>query len=169
MVERLRAILGDHHALARGQPIVLDDVRRSEIVEGSLDFGDRTTHGGAGGRHARGCHDLLGEGFAALEASSIRARTEAGDPARPHRIGDTGDQGRLRPNDDEVRAEGDGKIRDRLAVERIHRMDVCVLCDAGIARGDMHLVYLRVTSQGTHEGVLAGTGSDDQGDHKARA
>jgi hypothetical protein len=33
----------------------------------------------------------------------------------------------------------------------------------------MHLVYLRVTSQGTHEGVLAGTGSDDQGDHKARA
>ena len=166
MVERLRAILGDHHALARGQPIVLDDVRRSEIVEGSLDFGDRTTHGGAGGRHARGCHDLLGEGFAALEASSIRARTEAGDPARPHRIGDTGDQGRLRPNDDEIRAERLGKIRDRPSVEGVDRMAPRVLCDSGIARCDMYVVYLRVTSQGTHEGMLAGTGSDDQGDHK---
>jgi len=45
-------------------------------------------------------------------------------------------------------------------------MDLCVLRDAGIAGRDMHVVYLRVTSQGTDEGVLAGTGSDDQGDHK---
>lgn len=30
----------------------------------------------------------------------------------------------------------------------------------------MHPVYLRVTSQGTHEGMLASTGTDDQGDHK---
>ena len=166
MVERCAAVVGDHHALARGQAVVLHDVRRSEIVESSSDLGEGRAHGGAGGRHARGRHDLLGEGLAPLQACRLCTRAEAGDPAGAHGIGDPRDERSLRADDDEVRAEGGRKIRDRLAVECIHRMDVCVLCDAGIARGDMHLVYLRVTSQGTHEGVLAGTGSDDQGDHK---
>jgi hypothetical protein len=33
----------------------------------------------------------------------------------------------------------------------------------------VHLVHLRVTSQGANQCVLAGTRADDQGDHKARA
>ena len=44
-----------------------------------------------------------------------------------------------------------------------------ILGDAGIARRDVHLVHLRVTSQGTHECVLPRTGADDQDDHKRGA
>jgi hypothetical protein len=33
----------------------------------------------------------------------------------------------------------------------------------------VHLVYLGVTSQRTHQRVLAGAGSDDQDDHRERA
>ena len=166
VVECCSAILGDHDALAGGQAVVFHDVRRSELVEACLDFGDRATHGGSRGRHVRGCHDLLGEGLAPLQACRLCTRPEAGDPTGTHGIGDAGDQRRLRADDDEVRAERLGKIRDRPSVEGVDRMAPRVLCDSGIARCDMYVVYLRVTSQGTHEGMLAGTGSDDQGDHK---
>ena len=146
MVERGRAVIGDDDTLARGESIVLDDVRCSEIVESCLHLSKRATDGRARGRHTGCCHDLLGEGLAALEPCGPGARPEAGDPACAHGIGHSRDQGGLGADDDEIGANRLGEIRDRATIKRIHRMSLRLLRDTRIAGRDVHLVHLGVTS-----------------------
>ena len=45
-----------------------------------------------------GVHDVLGEGLGPLDHRGRGTRPEAADPGGPDRIGDPGDQGRLRPD-----------------------------------------------------------------------
>ena len=71
--QRLVAVVGDDDALARGEPVVLDDVRRAEGVERVGDLVQRCVHtrASAVGHVGRG-HDLLGERLAALEPGGRR-------------------------------------------------------------------------------------------------
>ena len=169
MGDRCGAVVRDDHPLARGQAVILDDVRRSEIVQGGLDLGESGAHGGARGGHARGGHDLLGEGLAALQSRRLRGRSKACDATRAHGVSDSRNEWSLGTDDDEIRADRGREISHRSAVERIDRMDPRILRDAGVAGRDVHFTHLCVTSQGARQGVLAGTGPDDQGDHKERA
>ena len=60
-------LFGDDHALAGGEPVVLDDVWRAEVVECVVDLLGRGADVGARrGDVGRG-HDLLGERLAALQ------------------------------------------------------------------------------------------------------
>ena len=107
-------LVGDDDALAGGQAVLLDDVGGPEAVQGGGQLGLGGAHGGLGGGDARGGHDLLGEGLRALQAGGLRAGAEAGDPGVAHGVGDTGDQGRLGADDDEVGLHLRGQGHDLL-------------------------------------------------------
>lgn len=49
----------------------------------------------------------------------VAALGEAGNALGPHRVGDAGNQGRLRPDDHEIRADLVGQGTDSLGVARI--------------------------------------------------
>ena len=90
------------HALARGQPVGLHDVRAPELVERGLDLGAGGGAQRAPGRHARGIHDPLGERLRALELRGRLAGPEHRDAALAQRVGDARDERCLRADDDEV-------------------------------------------------------------------
>ena len=115
----LAAVVGDHHALAGRQSVVLDDVRRAERVERLVDLlGGRADVGSAVGTPAAAITSLA----KALEPSSCAASlrgAEAGDARLAHGVGDPGDQRRLRADDDQVGAQLDGQRGDAVAVEQV--------------------------------------------------
>ena len=57
---------------------------------------------GPGGRHARSRHDLLGKRLRPLQPGGVRGRSEADDALGSDRVGDAGDERRLRADDDQV-------------------------------------------------------------------
>ncbi len=87
------------------------------------------------------------------------------DPPLADDVGHPRHQRCLGPDHDQVDAERGGQVGDRLTV---HRVDVVQRRDAGhpgVAGGDVHLGDRRVAGQGEGQGVLAATGSDDEGLH----
>ena len=159
------ALVGDDDTLAGGQAVLLDDVGAAEAVQGGVQLGLGGTHGGLGGGNAGGGHDLLGEGLRALQAGGLGAGTEAGDPGVAHCIGNARHQRRLGTDDDEVsphlRSEGDDLVGHA-------GVDVEVRGDGrgpGVAGGDDELGGLRVTGEGTGQGVLARAGAEEQNLH----
>jgi hypothetical protein len=157
------AVVGDDDALAGGQPVVLDDVRRPELVEGGRCVLGAGAHQCPGGRDTGGRHHLLGERLGALEPSRLGRRAEGRDPARADRVGDAGDQGRLGPDDDQVHAEPLGKIGYRGAVHRIHGMTLGDRRHARVAGGGVDGGDGGVLCQRAGQGVLPASGADDQG------
>ena len=156
VLERLGARVRDDDALAGGQPVVLDDVRGAERVESGLDLVHRRAHVGEGSRHVGRGHDLLGEGLAALETSGLRGGPEDGEAGRPAVVGDTGDERRLGPHDDELDLVLAGEGRDRVTVEDVDRDAESRRVDARVAGGRDHRVDLRVGRNSLDECVFAG-------------
>ena len=168
--ERLVPVVGDDDALAGGEPVVLHDVRRTELVE----RGGRLLGGGAdegaGGRHAGGGHHVLGEGLGPLElggraptgpnAAIPAARTASATPATSGASGPT--TTRSTPSET-ASAATDGPVQRVDVVQRRDRGD------ARVARGRVHLGDAGVPGQGAGQGVLAAAGADDEGLHGAQA
>ncbi len=171
--ERLVAVRRHHDALAGGEPVVLHHVRRTEGVDRLGGLLGRRTDVGAAGRHARSGHHVLGERLRALELSSVLGRSEDRDPGRAERIGQPGDQRRLRPDDDQIDADL-GRQRDhrvvvrdvdRTANDRLPVVRRMQHGDARVARGRHHLLDLRVLGQRPDQCVLAATRTDHQDLH----
>ena len=80
----------DEDALARGEPVGLDDAGGARLAELRR------------GRYACGLHDLLGEGLRALDSRCGPARAEDRDARSAEPVGDPADERGLRPDDDEV-------------------------------------------------------------------
>ena len=122
-----------------------------------------------GRRHAGRGHDVLGERLAALELGGGGGRAEAGDAGGPDGVGHPGDQRRLGADHDQVGLQLRRQRGHRGAVGGI---DAALLGDrgrAGVAgradqRGDRG-----IGGQRQAEGVLAGTGTDDEDAHSRRA
>ena len=121
-------VVGDDDALARSQPVVLDDVGRAERVErgGGLLGGvaDVRRPGGYAGLG----HHVLGEGLAALELGGGLRRAEAVDAGVAYGVGDPGDQRRLGPDDDQVGTPGRGERGDRGAGRRASTVRLVAMC-----------------------------------------
>ncbi|GMA20856.1 hypothetical protein GCM10025862_28770 [Arsenicicoccus piscis] len=120
------------------------------------------------GRHLGGGHDLLGEGLAALELGGRGRRSEDGDPALAHHVRDAGDERDLGTDHDQVgldllRQVGDGRPVGRVG-QGAAQGD---LVDARVAGGGDDRVDGRVAQQGGDDGVLSGTGADDEDLHLA--
>ena len=91
--------VGDDDALARGQAVVLDDVRCTERVEGGLDLLHRRADVSQGGRHVGRGHDLLRERLAALETGRLRGGSEDGKPGLTAHVRDACDERGLGTDD----------------------------------------------------------------------
>ena len=107
-----------------------------------------------------------GERLRALELRRRRGRTEAGDVGEPEVVGETGDERRLGPDDDEVDPVGHAEVHDR-EVRADVEVDV-VLAGAGIAGRDVESIEAWRAGDGERERVLTTTATDDQHRQVAR-
>ena len=71
--------------------------------------------------HRRRAMTSLANAFEPSSCGGRRGRAEAGDALGPHRVGDPGDQRRLRADHDQVGADLDGQRGDRVGVDRVDR------------------------------------------------
>ncbi len=160
-------VVGDDDSLAGRQAVVLDDVRGAERVEGGLDLRDGGADVGEGRRDVGRRHDLLGEGLAPLEPGRLGARPEGGEAGRDERVGDPGDERRLRADDDEVDLVSPGHLEDRGGVGDPTRQRLAPRdgLDAGVAGCGDDGVDHGVGAETADEGVLTGPGTDDENLH----
>ena len=161
-------VVGHHDALAGGEAVVLDDVRRAEGVEGGGDLGRRRADVRRRGRHPGRGHHVLGERLGALELGGLAGRAEAADPAVAHGVGDARDQRRLGTDDDEVGAERLGQVGDGGTVQRVDVVQRGERRDARVAGRGVHLGDRRIAGEGERERVLAAAGADDEDLHVRR-
>ena len=163
-------VLGDEDALAGGEPVVLDHVRRVEAGERGVEVAGVVDRLAARGGHAGGGHDVLGERLRALDARRGGARPEAGDAGVAQRVADARDERGLGADDDEVGAPLTGQGDDLLAGGGVG--EARVLGErgrAGVAGGGGEGRHLGVAGEGEEEGMLAGSGADDQDAHGRHA
>ena len=119
MVHGGGTVRGDDDALAGGQAVLLDHVWRSETVKGRRQLLLRGAHDSLGSGHARGRHDVLGEGLGALEAGGLRAGAEDGDAGLAHGVGHARHERSLRADDDEVGLHLSGELDDLHGTGRV--------------------------------------------------
>jgi hypothetical protein len=164
--QRGRPVRGHQHALARGQPVGLDHVRRAEPVQG----GGRLARGAGGhrgrGRDPGGGHHVLGEGFRALDHGRVPERAEAGDPGPGQHVGHTGHQRCFLADDHQPGRQAAGQRADRGRVGGVHLVPGSVRRHSRVARGDVQVGYRRVGGQGPAQRVLAAALADHQDAHR---
>ena len=163
--DRLCAVGRDDDALAGGESVVLDDVRRAELVEGCTHLLDRGADVGHRRRHARLGHDLLGERLAALELRGSGRRAEARDAQGTHGIRGTRHQRHLGADNHEIRGHRARQVCDGCRARHVDGLRGDDLRDAGVARCGHHLRHRVVCQQGRDDGVLTSTGPDDEDLH----
>jgi hypothetical protein len=82
-------------------------------------------------------------------------RTEARDAGGGDRVGDPGDQRRLRTDDHEVGTELLRQGGHGVGAGRVDGVVVGQRGGPGVARRGVQRLHLRVTGEGQHQGVLA--------------
>jgi len=162
MLECGVAVGGDQHPLTGGKAIMFDHIGRTEFVESGCQLGGSPADAIARGGHPGLGHDLLGERLGTFQLGGGRARAEAGNALGPHRVGDAGNQGRLRPDDHEIRADLVGQGTDSLGVARIDRVIGADRRRAGVTGGDVHRLNRRIMRDGQGQGMLSSPRSHHQ-------
>ncbi|CAH0327180.1 hypothetical protein SRABI128_05844 [Microbacterium sp. Bi128] len=162
MREGLVPVGGDHDALAGREPVVLDDVRGAEGIEGVGGFPGIGGNAGHCGGHAGLGHDFLGEGLGRFQLGRGLAGAEDRDAGGADGVGHAGGEGRLRTDHHQVNGELEGQRRDGVGIVRVDRICGDQRADAGVARGRVDLGNVRVCKQGSDNGVFAAAGADDK-------
>ena len=168
MRERRVAVVGDDDALSGGQSIGLHDVRGAVGVEGGFDLGAGRGPRRPTGGHVGGIHDPLRERLRALQLRRGLSGAEHWDAVLPQGVGDSRDQRRLGADDHEVDVVVVGILGHRGGAVGIEGGDDRgVGGDAGIAGGREQVVARVLPLQSEEDGVLAGTGTEDENAHPA--
>ncbi len=164
MGARGRAVIGDHHALARGQSVVLDHPGRlaGEPVQGRIQMRWVVHDFAARGAHPRGGHHVFGECLGAFDARGGGRGTEAGDARGPHGVGDTQHQRHLGADDHQVDVEGGGQGGNLGTGANIDGMLLGHGGGSRIARRYRQVVHAWVSLQGDRQSVFAATGSNNE-------
>ena len=162
MPDRGVPIVGDQNPLASRQSVVLDHVRRAELVQRVDHLAHVETQPRVRGRDAGRLHDLLGERLAAFQPSRLGGRAEDRYPARPDGIRHPDHQRRLRADHDERCTQFDGERGDGIPVQSIHRVVRPDQRSTRVAGRDVDRTHRGVTAQRPRQGVLAATGSNHQ-------
>src|SRR6266545_7134449 len=152
---RVELVLGlaDEDSLPSGKPICLDHT-----------WGPRDRER-LRGRNARGAHHLLGEGLRTFDAGGLAAGAEDGDARIAEVVGDSVDERRLRPDDNQVDVELACQPEQPLSILRPDWMAVTDGRNPGIAGRRVELRELRAVAQLPREGVLTATRSDEKDLH----
>ena len=118
-------VVGDDDALAGGEAVVLDDVRRAEGVERLVDLLGGGADVAAGGGHAgRRPSRPWRRPWSPPAAAASPEGPKHGDARRAHGVGDPGDQRRLRADDDQLGAELGGERGHGRAVQGVDRVQL---------------------------------------------
>ena len=148
--------LADEDTFPRRQPVDLDHARRASHGER---FGRRN-----GGRGQNG----LGEALRALDPRGRAAGAEDGDSVPAQQVGNTGDEGCLRADHDEIDVEAARETEQALAVLGPHRVTVAEPGDPGIAGGGMQRFEPRRLRELPRERMLAPARPDQEHLHGGR-
>ncbi len=158
------AVIGDDDTLAGGQAVVLDDVRRAECVESCSDFLRCLADVRHGCWYVGGSHDFFGERLRALELGSSGGRAEMRSPSA-HGIGGTSNERHFRPDHHEVHCLRYRQRRDGVGVAGVDSDIGGEGCSSRVAGGAHEPFDVGVEAQRPAEGVLTGTGSNDEDIH----
>ena len=159
-------VVGDDDALARGEAVVLDDVRSAEGVEGLVDLlGGGADVAAGGGDAGRRPSRPWRRPWSPPAAAASPEGPKHGDARGAHGVGDPGDERRLRADDDQLGAQLGGERGDGGAVEGVDRVQLGHLGDAGVAGRAVQSGDVGVEGQRAAQGVFAGAAADDEDLH----
>ena len=156
---------GDHHALAGGKPVRLHDDRHAVIAHiglGRLRIGEAAV--GGGGNAELGA-EILGEGLRAFELRGGLARSEGLDAGRRQIVDEAGDEGRFRPDHDEIDLHHPAEIDHRSMIRHVEHHIGAVLRGAGIAGSDEKLVAERARREAAGQSMFPSAGPDEKNVH----
>lgn len=163
------SVVGDHHALACGEAVILDDVGCAEGVQcrGCLvRVGGHQRHGGGDAGFG---HDLLRESLGSLELGGVLAGPEHRDAGVAHGVGHAGREGSLGANHHKVDVEPGGERRHRVRIVPVDGVRGDELADAGVARSRVDFGNVGVGKEGADNGVFAAAGANDEYLHSLQA
>ena len=161
------ARLGDHDALARREPVGLEDDRERlalDVGAGLVELAEPERPRGRG-RDAVALHDALGERLRPLEPRRRLRRADDGHAGLAEPVRQPGHERDLGPDDDEVHAAVE---RERDEPVDVVGRDGHVLGDvgrAGVAGRAEEVGAAGAPGEGEGERVLAPTGADDEDGH----
>ena len=165
MLQCRAAVLSHHNALTRSQAVVLHHVGCTELVQCRLRLSGVRCHVGAGGRHGSLFHDLLSECLGAFKLCGSCGGAENVKARLTQRVRNTGDQRRLRADNDQVGVQFACQGGCLGGVIRINCVDGNILGNTGVAGGAVHLGYLRVAQKRSNNCVFAAAGAQYQNLH----
>ena len=142
-------------------------MRGAERVQRVGDLLDRGAHVRQRGGDLGCRHDVLGEGLRAFKPGRGGVGPKHGDPDGAHRVRNAGHQRGLGANHHEIGGFGPREACDGVGIVRIHAHVAPHRGRARIARSDDHLGARE--GERTGEGVLTGTGADDEDLHGHQA
>ena len=158
-------VVGDHDALAGGDPVVLDHPVRAEPVHGGVEPGRGVDDLAVRRPDPHRGHHVLGEGLGTLDSGRLRRRPEARDAGGPHRVGHPENQRHLGADNDEVSLDGAGQRDDGGRVHRVHGVVGGHPHGPGVARRAVQRRHPGVAPQREQQGVLTSTGTDHEDAH----
>ena len=120
---------------------------------------------GAGGRHVRLLHHLLGECLGPLKLCRSRGGSEDREARLAQGVGNTGDQRCLRANNHQVCGELAGERNSLLGVIGVDGVYRNVLSDARVAGCAVNFGYLWIARKRTDNCVFAAAGAQYQNLH----
>ena len=125
MFDGERRVVVDGDALARGKPVLLQHHAATPSTQLRDERPRRVTlalpkRSGARHPHASGVGDVVTEGLRGLDSCCRLRRAERRDPGFPQRVHDACRQGRLGPDDHQVRRDRSRRGDHRRGVRRIH-------------------------------------------------
>ena len=164
--QRLVQRHGDGDALAGRQPVRLDDDRGALLADIGLGLRRVVEALVGAGRDVIFGAEILGETFRTLQLGGGRRWPEGGDACGAQPVGETGDQRRLRADDDEIDGVFGAEAQDRGVVLDVHGHERRHLGDAGIAGRRIQRAETRRLRKLPGERMLAAAGSDQQNFHR---
>ena len=160
-----RPVLGDDHAFASCQPVILDDVRRAAPVQRIIDLRHRGDADGRSCRHPGRSHYILGEGLGTLDAGRRRTWPEDREATGPQLVGGAIDQRDFRTDDNQVGLDDVREVGDSHRIGGVDRMRGRQRPGPCVARGDVQVTHGRVAPERTQQSVFTGTRADDENAH----
>ena len=159
------AVLGHHNALTCCQAVVLHHIGCTELVQCRLRLSGVRCHVSAGSRHGSLFHDLLSESLGTFQLRGSCGGAENIKTRLTQRVRNTGDQGRLRANNDQVGVQFACQGGCLSGIICVNCVDGNILGNAGVAGGAVHLSHLRVAQKRTDNSVFTAAGAQYQNLH----
>src|SRR5690606_16929901 len=162
---RLRNAFCDRYALACGQPVCLDDDRRTPAADIGNRFFRIVEALVVGRRNGKAGAQVLGETLGALEPCRCGRWPEDTDTLCRERIGNAGYQRRLRSDNDEIDIVGTAEGGDGGVVGHIERDALGLLRDPRVARRGKEPREHRRGRELPRQCVLTSAGADEENVH----